>query len=573
MKEFSQLRKNLKKDFSDLNLVKVAVLGDTATQLLVQSIRGMGYEYGLNLNIWEAEFDQIQHQVQDQNSDFYVFRPDVVIIFQSSHKLLKKYNQLDGQGREQLATNQIDSIRSIMDLVSGHLGAKVIAFNYNEIDDAVFGSYSNKTSSSFLFQLRKLNYELMLLASENPSLFICDISTIQNRIGKLNFFQPSIYVNTEMVLSIEALPHISARTVDIIAAQTGMFNKCIILDLDNTTWGGIIGDDGIENIQVGSLGIGKAFTEFQYWVKKLKERGIIVAVCSKNTESVAREPFEKHPEMVLRMEDISVFMANWENKADNIRHIQSVLNIGFDSMVFIDDNAFERNIVRDNIPDIQVPEMPEDPAEYLEYLYSLNLFETVSFSGEDLKRTQQYQIEAKRSAVLAKFTDIDDYLESLEMMSEVKFFDKFNTPRIAQLSQRSNQFNLRTVRYTEDDIHGIKDSDIRFGLSFTLGDKFGNHGLICVIILDIESKDTLFIDTWFMSCRVLKRGMEGFVLNCIVDFADKNGYKSVMGEYIPTPKNEMVRNHFSDLGFVESEGKWILKVADYNRHKNFIKEE
>ena len=231
----------------------------------------------------------------------------------------------------------------------------------------------NKTDSSFLFQLRKLNYELMLFASNNANFFLCDLSGIQNLLGKQTCFQPSIYINTEMVLSIDVLPEVAVKTVQLISnSLQGKFKKCIILDLDNTTWGGVIGDDGIENIQIGSLGIGKAFTEFQYWVKKLKNRGVIVAVVSKNTDSAAREPFEKHPDMVLKMDDISVFLANWENKADNIRQVQSILNIGFDSMVFIDDNPFERNIVRENIPEILVPELPEDPAEYLEFLYSLN---------------------------------------------------------------------------------------------------------------------------------------------------------------------------------------------------------
>ena len=232
----------------------------------------------------------------------------------------------------------------------------------------------------------------------------------------------------------------------------------MILDLDNTTWGGIIGDDGMENIQIGSLGIGKAFSEFQYWIKKLKNRGIIVAVCSKNTESVAKEPFEKHPDMVLRLSDISVFIANWDNKVDNIRQIQSILNIGFDSMVFLDDNPFERNIVRENIPEICVPELPEDPANYLEYLYGLNLFETVSFSNEDSARTKLYQIEAERAKVQKKFTNEDDFLKNLEMVSVIEPFNKFNTPRMAQLSQRTNQFNLRTIRYSEADIERISKS-------------------------------------------------------------------------------------------------------------------
>jgi FkbH-like protein len=325
-------------------------------------------------------------------------------------------------------------------------------------------------------------------------------------------------------------------------------------------WGGIIGDDGIENIQLGSLGIGKAFTEFQYWIKKLKNRGIIVAVCSKNTESVAMEPFLKHPDMVLHLEDIAVFIANWENKADNIRKIQSILNISFDSMVFLDDNPFERNIVRENISGICVPELPEDPADYLEFLYTLNLFDTVTFSQEDRERTKLYQVEAKRAIVQENFTNEDDFLKSLHMESLVESFNKFNTPRVAQLSQRSNQFNLRTVRYVESDIEQLSQSDNYETFAFTLEDKFGDNGLICAVILKKDNAKTLFIDTWFMSCRVLKRGMENFVLNTIVNYGKENGFKKLVGEYIATSKNEMVKDHYLSLGFNNLGNNWELDL-------------
>ncbi|MCF8381929.1 MAG: HAD-IIIC family phosphatase, partial [Bacteroidales bacterium] len=429
----------------------------------------------------------------------------------------------------------------------------------------------NKTESSFLYQLRKLNYELMALASKKTNLYLCELSTIQNQVGKSNFFQTSIYINTEMVLSIDVIPKVANRTMDLINTLYGKFKKCIILDLDNTTWGGIIGDDGIENIQIGSLGIGKAFSEFQYWIKKLKNRGIIVAVCSKNTESVAKEPFEKHPDMVLHLEDISVFMANWENKADNIHQIQNILNIGFDSMVFLDDNPFERNMVRENIPQICVPELPEDPADYLEYLYSLNLFETISFSNEDTERTKLYQIEAQRTAIQRKFANEDDFLMSLNMCSLIEPFNKFNSPRVAQLSQRSNQFNLRTVRYTDSEIEKLSIDKDFFTFTFTLEDKFGDNGLICVLILKKENSKILFIDTWFMSCRVLKRGMENFVLNTLVNYAKGEGFTILKGEYIPTVKNEMVKNHYLNLGFEKQDENWILNVGTYTPKNNYIK--
>jgi FkbH-like protein len=348
------------------------------------------------------------------------------------------------------------------------LKAKVIFYNYPEIDDAVFGNYANKLASSFLYQVRKLNYELMNLASQHAGLHICDLSSVQNISGRKSMFQASVYVTTEMIVSIETLPAMAQRTMDLLCAMHGRIKKCLILDLDNTMWGGIIGDDGMENIQVGSLGIGKAFTEFQYWLKKLKDRGIILAVCSKNTESIAREVFEKHPDMVLRMDDIAVFIANWENKADNIRQIQSILNIGFDSMVFLDDNPFERNFVKESIPGIVVPDLPEDPADYLEYLYSLNLFETISLSEEDRMRTEQYQVEAKRNSLQNSFVSEDEFLQNLKMFSKVEGFTKFNTPRVAQLSQRSNQFNLRTIRYSEDDIRNLAASKDVYPFTFTL---------------------------------------------------------------------------------------------------------
>tara|TARA_B110000259_G_scaffold131916_1_gene148824 strand:+ start:13230 stop:14963 length:1734 start_codon:yes stop_codon:yes gene_type:complete len=570
MKELLEIKKNLKKDFSNLKTIKVALLGDTATQFLTQALRGLGYDSGFNIDIWEADFDQIERQVYDLSSELYEFNPGIVIVFQSSHKLLSKYNKTKPDEHLLFASNELDKIQNIYSNLVSNLDAKIIFYNYTEIDDSVFGNYANKTESSFLFQLRKLNYELMSLSSKIKNLYLSDLSSIQNQVGKLIFFQPTIYINTEMVLSIDVIPRVASNTIDLINTFNGKIKKCIILDLDNTTWGGIIGDDGVENIQLGSLGIGKAFTEFQYWVKKLKHRGIIVAVCSKNTESVAKEPFENHPDMVLRLEDISVFRANWENKADNIRQIQSILKIGFDSMVFIDDNPFERNIVRENIPEICVPELPKDPADYLEYLYELNLFETVSFSNEDSERTKLYQIEAERAKVYQKFTNEDDFLENLEMLSDVQVFNKFNTPRIAQLSQRSNQFNLRTVRYTEADIERISSSNDYATFAYTLEDKFGDNGLICVIILHKEDQKTLFINTWFMSCRVLKRGMENFVLNTIVQFANENGFTNIKGEYVFTLKNNMVKDHYARLGFKRNTTFWDLDLESYKPKKCYI---
>jgi FkbH-like protein len=360
--------------------------------------------------------------------------------------------------------------------------------------------------------------------------------------------------------------------MDIIKTIQGKIKKCLILDLDNTLWGGIIGDDGLENIQIGNLGIGETFTKWQHWIKQLQERGIILAVCSKNDERIAMEPFEKHNDMVLRLADIAVFVANWDNKADNVRHIQSVLNIGFDSMVFVDDNPAERKMVRDNLPEVTVPELPEDPAEYLSFLQQLNLFETASITEEDGDRTRQYQEESKRVSKKKSFVNEDEFLQSLDMIGKCGPFSKMDVPRIAQLTQRSNQFNLRTIRYTDEDISRIASSSGYETISFKLSDTFGDYGLVSIIILE-KRKDEMFIDTWIMSCRVLKRGLEQMVINEIVSLAKKNGLNKISAEYIPTSKNGMVKEHYTGLGFKSTgeTNKWMLDVGSYTDKKHFIK--
>jgi FkbH-like protein len=567
MKTFNELKKNLKKKTEGLPIIRIAILGDSATQFFSIALRGQAYESGYNVEIFEADYSQIDLQIFDFNSDLYKFNPKYVIIHHSTNKLLLHYNKLESTHKVKLCNDRLGLIKNLFYNLTENLETKVLYFNYNEIDDNIFGNYANKVEHSFLFQLRKLNYELMQFSHIHSNFHLIDLSSIQNSIGKNAFFQSSLYTNAEITISLEALPHVLFKTVKLIEALESKSKKCLILDLDNTIWGGIIGDDGLDNIQIGNLGIGKAFTEFQYWVKKLQQRGVIIAVCSKNSEAIAKEPFEKHPEMILKLDDISVFIANWENKVDNIKRIQSILNIGFDSMVFLDDNPFERNIVKANLPDITVPELPVDPSLYLEYLYQLNLFETSNYSEADQNRTIQYQVEAQRSIEQALFTDLNDFLKGLNMVSEVSSFNQFTIPRVAQLSQRSNQFNLRTKRYSESEIESILANDNFHTFTFTLKDKYGDNGLVSVVILEERNHNELFIDSWFMSCRILKRGMEEFVFNQLLEYASNLGYDRLVGEYLPTAKNTLVKDLLSNLGFSEVKNSWVLNLKEVQELK------
>ncbi len=567
MLDLKQLKRLLKQDHTNLPSVKVALVGDTATQLLATAVRGAAVDMGFNIDLYEADYNQIEQQFLDPSSDLHHSDAQWIVLFQATHQLAALHAAMFPADRNMLAQQRLDFVESIVTDVAW-AGRRILCLNYPEIDDTVYGNYANQVESSLLWQTRMLNVGLMQLAARYDNLSIVDIAAVQAQVGRNQMFAPSVYVSTEMVLSIDALPLVAYRIVETIAAQRGTFHKCLILDLDNTLWGGVIGDDGIEGIQLGhGLGIGRAFTDLQLWAKKLQQRGIILCIVSKNDEAVAKQPFLNHPDMVLRLDDIAVFIANWQTKVDNIRAIQQVLNIGFDSMVFLDDNPFERAIVREHIPGITVPELPEDPAEYLEYLYSLNLFETASASEVDNKRTRQYQQEAQRMKLKSTFANEHEFLESLGMQATVEPFNTFNTPRVAQLTQRSNQFNLRTVRYSEDDIKQLAQAPEVIDMAFSLKDRFGDHGLIAVVVMRPLDAESLLVDTWLMSCRVLKRGMECFTLNQMVEAARSRGYKRIVGEYLPTPKNGMVANHYPELGFQPLEADtahWVLTLDNYS---------
>lgn len=573
MLSFNQLKRNLKKDSTKFKKIRVSVLAEDSSQLLVQAIKGYGIELGYDVEINDCGYNEVNLQIFEPNSQLHSFSSDFIIIFLSTHKLLKKFYSKSQSDKITFAEDHLLYIENLVQTLNEKLSAKIVFCNFIEINDGVFGNYSSKVETSFLFQLRKINFELMSLSQRIPNLFLNDVLSLQMQFGNPFIIDNKFYINSDITFSIDFLPHVAKNTFDIIKSIDGKIKKCLILDLDNTLWGGIIGDDGLEGIQIGDLGVGKAFTELQLWAKQLKERGIILVICSKNSEDIAKEPFNEHPDMILKLEDIAVFVANWETKVDNIKYIQSVLNIGFDSMVFVDDNPFERNLVAENIEGITVPDMPEDPADYLPFLRSLNLFETASFTEEDSVRTNQYQDEAKRIVFRKHFANEGEYLAGLNMISKVEGFNKFNIPRISQLTQRSNQFNLRTKRYTEKEVEQISTSEKHVCMSFTLNDKFGEHGLIALIIAERQSSNNLFIDTWLMSCRVLKRGMESFVLNKIVEKARELGCEKVIGEYIPTSKNNIVANHYKDLGFEQSGKYWELQTDTYTDHKTYIVKE
>ncbi len=570
--EFKQLKKACKLEI-DGKLRKVAVLGNVSTQFVSKAVEGYGKLSMVNIQVYDAEYNQIDLQLRDTNSGLYAFAPDYILLYLSTEKLYEKFMSLDESARKMFAELSMEEIEAYWDIIDKNLGARIIQTNFTEVDDRIFGNYSCKVSSSFIFQLRKLNYMLEERMEARNSVFPLDLLSVQIGLGASAFFDDNLYYDSKMAISLDALPDVAKNVIDIINSADGKIKKCLILDLDNTLWGGIIGDDGIDGIQIGEYGIGHVYSSLQAYYKQLKEAGIILCVCSKNEESVAREPFEKLDDMVLKLSDFAVFIANWNDKAENIKVIQETLNIGFDSMVFVDDSPFERGIVREKLPQVAVPEMPENPAEYLRYLQSENYFETAGISSENKNRTQQYQTEYERIRAKREYGSIDDYLMDLKMEARAHAFDPMTYNRIAQLTQRSNQFNLRTIRYTADDIKRIAEDTDYKTIYFELRDRYGDYGLISVIILKKMEEEEYFVDTWLMSCRVLNRGVEEYVMNYIAAALRRDGIAKLAAEYIPTTKNVLVKDLLDRMGFSKSDsGQYELLLSEYRDKVNYIAE-
>jgi FkbH-like protein len=558
--------------------LKLALLADVSTQHLVPVLKVLFARIRIDVEIYEGGFDTVQLDAYNPASGLYAFAPQIVVILLSSMGLRARYYQFSGDVGE-FVRAEVQGITQVWEAIQSRLPVPVIQSTFVQPYERPFGNFGTKLPGTVLGATQDINQELCRKAGAFPSVFINDVDYIAGWVGRCSFIDEKIWALAKSICALEYLPLLGRNIVGIASACTGRAVKCVVLDLDNTLWGGVVGDDGLEGIGLGDLDEGHAFYYFQCFMRDLWRRGVLLAVCSKNNEAIARRVFTEHPAMVLKEEHISVFVANWEDKATNIARIRETLNIGYDSMVFLDDNPFERNLVRQMIPDICVPELPEDPALYVRTLAELNLFETSTYSALDSQRTAMYQDQAKREEERKKVGSLADYLRSLETTVLFERFVPQNLSRIAQLIQRSNQFNLTTRRYSEAQCETmLGDAAQFFPFSVTVRDKFGDFGLVNVVILR-NGGELLEIDTFLMSCRVLQRGVEEFAMNKIFEYARSIGAESVVGRYIPTAKNVMVKDFFAQFGFTksaesEAEGaEWRLETARYVPRDVFILEQ
>ena len=532
----------------DLKPIKIGMVASSSAEHLVDVMRFWLAKDGFDAQIYLAEFNTMDQTVLDPASALYRFGPDLIWLF-SNHRDI----QIDipfGCPAERVDEGIQAEVHRFVNrwgAIQAHSPAYIIQNNADLPLDRVFGNFEGSVLWGRTNVLRQFNLRLAQAVTSGVTLF--DLDYLSSVYGKRFWFDERYWYHSKHAFALDAIGFVAFRMARLVKGLKGQAQKCIVMDLDNTLWGGIIGDDGVEGIKLGHEASGEAFVDFQKYLRKLKERGVILTICSKNQEENARLPFEGHPDMQLRLDDIAVFTANWNNKADNIREIAEVLDIGLDSLVFLDDNPVERELVRSRLPMVAVPEMPEDPARYIRALDHCCYFETNTFSQEDSERNEMYRSNAQRKGLQKRYTDVSDFLGGLEMKSFVGGFDEMNLPRIAQLINKSNQFHLTTTRYSEAQIKALMKNEDTVCRYFKLKDRFGDNGLISVIILKKINGSDLFVDTWVMSCRVLARGMEEFIQNEMIAIGKQHKASRLIGKYIPTKKNGLVAELYQRLGY------------------------
>lgn len=546
--------------------LKLALLSDAATQQFVPILRALLDRNGFSAEIYEGAFDAIELEVYNPSSGLYAFEPGAVIILNATQALRSSFAKRQASASD-FAREALARITAVWTAIQSHSGATIVQSTFALPLERFFGNFDLKTPDSFYAVTRNLNSGIAESSRQQSGVLLIDIECVASLVGGSRFFDDRFWDMWKTFCSLEVLPSVAQNLVDVLMATRGRGVKCVVLDLDNTLWGGVIGDDGLDGIRLNAHGDGEAWYRLQLYVRELRRRGILLAVCSKNDERNALLPFESHPEMVLQRDDITVFVANWKDKAENICAIREALNIGFDSMVFLDDNPFERNLVRELVPGVIVPDLPDDPSDYVRFLTELNLFETAAFSGEDLRRAEMYKKEAERRTAAASFASVEEFLQTLDMRIQVARFDSYHLPRIAQLIQRSNQFNLTTQRRGEAECERLMHDDSAVPLYVELSDRLGDHGLISVVILRKDGEE-LHITDWLMSCRVLARGVEQYVMNEVFALARQSGAARVTGRYVPTAKNGMVREFFAQFGFrkiseIDDATAWTLECESY----------
>ncbi len=576
MRKYRRLKAELLADGTERIKKKIAFLGGATVDAIAEITELFLLNSGIEPEFYISEYAQYYNDAVYPPEELLSFKPDIVYFCTSYRNITAFPKPADKPADvEALLNAEYSRFAQAWESVTEKLGCPIIQNNFELPPFRLLGNSEAADIHGRVNFVNRLNAAFAEYAAAHGSFYICDINYVSACYGLDKWHDGTQWYMYKYALPMQAVPAYAANLAAIIKAMFGKNKKAIALDLDNTLWGGIVGDDGAENLQIGKdLPGGQVYSEFQEYLKMHKDIGILLTVCSKNDLGNAMAGLE-HPDGTLRPDDFTVIKANWENKDENLLNTANELSLLPESFVFADDNPAERQIAADRIKGIAVPAM--DGAEnYIRILDRNRYFEVLKLSEDDMKRGEMYRANAARAAAQSNIADYGEYLDSLEMKAEIRTFIPMYIARIAQLTNKSNQFNVTTRRYTEAEIANISRDKAYIPLYGRLSDKFGDNGVVSVVIGNIRGTD-LHIDLWIMSCRVLKRDMEFAMLDELVRLSKERGIKTIYGHYYPTAKNAMVRELFGTFGFEKistEEGTentlWRLETDNYTQKNKHI---
>jgi len=550
---FSEIQEKLDSNLRQLPKLKLAVLRNFVLEPIEPYLKYFAILSGWNLELFWGNYDQILQDSLDDNSSILIDDLDFIFVFQKletlNPRLINDFTSLSNIEVEEESHLILARQKEVFRNISKRTNASIIC-NYFELPIyPAWGIRDSQIDNGQTESIRKLNKGLRENSREFSNVDFIDFNLICMRLGGYSYYDLRYWQIAKAPYSREALKEIACESFKIIKARKGKNKKCLILDCDNTLWGGIVGEDGLNGIKLGQNYPGSAFCDFQKGILQLFNRGVILALCSKNNEEDVSKVFREHPDMILKEKHFAVTQINWNSKTSNIKKIVETLNIGIDSVVFADDSEFEINLVRELLPDVELLHLPvKQPSLYKDLLNKGAFFETLVYSLEDKVRGEMYKAEAERKNVKSEFSDITDYLGSLETEVNIKLADKFSTPRVAQLTQKTNQFNLTNIRYSEDDIQKFILSPIVDVFYVQLKDKFGDYGIIGSAIVNHDDV-CAEIETFLLSCLALGREVENVFLHSVILYLKEKGIKKIIGRYLPTIKNRQTENFYSKFGF------------------------
>ncbi len=574
-KKKKSIRKELLKDTEGFIPVKVAILGGGTTANIRLMLELFLLDNKLLPEFYESEYNMYYEDGMFGNPVLDEFAPDIVYVCTSIRNILSFPAVSDDEAAiSEMLETELKRYMGIWESVQGRYNCPVIQNNFELPAYRLLGNMDASDIHGRVNYITRLNSEFCSYVRTHKNIYICDINYLSAQFGLDKWSDPFYYHMYKYALSVDAIPLLSFNVANIIKSLYGKNKKGLVLDMDNTLWGGVIGDDGVDNIAIGpEEPEGRVYTEFQTYLKELSSLGILLNIDSKNDIENALAGL-KHPDSILSEDDMIVIKANWDSKDKNLREIAETLNLLPESLVFIDDNPAERHMVTSQIPGVIAPELNE-PYEYIRYIDGGGYFEVTALSADDAGRNRMYKENAKRAELQSSFSDYHEYLLSLDMHGEIEGFKPVYYARITQLTNKSNQFNLTTKRYTQTQIEEVAGDKDHITLYGRLSDRFGDNGVVSVVIGRVDG-DVCHMELWLMSCRVLKRDMEYAMMDELVGVCRAHGIRSIRGYYYPTAKNGMIRNFYGDMGFEliseDNDGnrEWEYVIPDEYENKNTV---